>query len=121
MSIVSLVIAPTLAKIHHDKIVYNRQHKMENLMLMNGDSTRMFSKDAIQTNTVDVDNTNDNGNAMNNADVKSLLGGLKNDGIITSKDYTVEIRNGRLFIDGLEQSNEVNNKYKKYFEGKIFL
>lgn len=116
MSIVSLVIAPTLAKIHHDKIINNRQHKMENLMLMNGDSTRMFSKDAMQTNT--VDNTTDNSNAMNNAEVKSLLGGLKNDGIITTKDYTVEIRNGRLFIDGIEQSNEVNNKYKKYFEGK---
>ena len=37
MSIVSLVIAPTLAKIHHDKIVSNRHHKMENLMMMNAD------------------------------------------------------------------------------------
>jgi len=34
MSIVSLVIAPTLAKIHHDKIQTNRKAKMENLIRM---------------------------------------------------------------------------------------
>ena len=125
MSIVSLVIAPTLAIIHHDKIVNNRQHKMENLMLMNarltdsvgqGDSAMEIKKERIQTNT--VENTNDNGNAMNNSDVKALLGGLKNDGIITSENYTVEIKNNRLFVDGVEQSDAVNDKYKKYFEGK---
>jgi K(+)-stimulated pyrophosphate-energized sodium pump len=32
MSIVSLVIAPTLAKIHHDKIEANRKAKLENLL-----------------------------------------------------------------------------------------
>src|SRR6186997_1018096 len=37
MSIVSLVIAPTLAKIHHDKIQNNRMEKMQSLMMM--DST----------------------------------------------------------------------------------
>ena len=125
MSIVSLVIAPTLAIIHHDKIVNNRQHKMENLMLMNarltnsvgqGDSAMEIKKERIQTNT--VENTNDNGNAMNNSDVKALLGGLKNDGIITSEDYIVVIKNNRLFVDGVEQSDAVNDKYKKYFEGK---
>ena len=125
MSIVSLVIAPTLAIIHHDKIVNNRQHKMENLMLMNarltdsvgqGDSAMEIKKERIQTNT--VENTNDNGKAMNNSDVKALLGGLKNDGVIPPGDYTVEIRNGRLIINGVEQPDAVNDKYKKYFEGK---
>src|SRR4029079_4139369 len=38
MSIVSLVIAPTLAKMHHDKILLNRQHKMETLMLMDNNA-----------------------------------------------------------------------------------
>ncbi|MGI8584493.1 MAG: hypothetical protein ACR2KX_20070 [Chitinophagaceae bacterium] len=119
MSIVSLVIAPTLAKIHHDKIINNRQHKMENLMLMNGDSThntRGIQKERIQTNN-DV-NTNNNSNIMSNADIKALLGGLKNEGIIVSGDYTVEIINGRLFVDGNEQDDNVQNKYRKYFEGK---
>ena len=34
MSIISLVIAPTLAKIHHNSIEKNRQLKMENLKLL---------------------------------------------------------------------------------------
>ena len=89
---------------------------MENLMLMNGDSAMEIKKERIQTNT--VENTNDNGKAMNNSDVKALLGGLKNDGIIISEDYIVEIRSDRLFVDGVEQSDAVNDKYKKYFEGK---
>ncbi|MEO7768095.1 MAG: sodium/proton-translocating pyrophosphatase [Ferruginibacter sp.] len=35
MSIVSLVIAPTLAVLHHDKIEANRKAQMETLMKMN--------------------------------------------------------------------------------------
>jgi K(+)-stimulated pyrophosphate-energized sodium pump len=34
MSIVSLVIAPTLAKIHHDKISANRNAQLETLIKM---------------------------------------------------------------------------------------
>ena len=34
MSIISLVIAPTLARIHHDRIEKDRQLKMENLQLL---------------------------------------------------------------------------------------
>ncbi len=59
-----------------------------------------------------------NNNAAGNNDVKYLLGGLKNDGLINSANYTVEIKGGRLFIDGVEQPDEVNNKYQKYIAGK---
>jgi hypothetical protein len=60
-----------------------------------------------------------NGNSSgNNNDVKYLLGGLKNDGLITSENYTVEIRGGRLIIDGVAQPEEVNAKYQKYLAGK---
>ena len=37
MSIVSLVIAPTLAKLHHDKIAANRKAQIETMMNMSGD------------------------------------------------------------------------------------
>ncbi len=37
MSIVSLVIAPTLAKLHHDKIISERNDKMEKLKLMSAE------------------------------------------------------------------------------------
>ncbi|MDB5224095.1 MAG: inorganic pyrophosphatase [Chitinophagaceae bacterium] len=114
MSIVSLVIAPTLAKIHHDKIINNRQHRMENLMLMNGDSTRLSNRNNRQTTP--VENTA-NSKSADETDIKNLLGGLKKDGLI-SGDYTVEIRGGWLFINGVEQSEEVTNKYQKLLEGK---
>lgn len=117
MSIVSLVIAPTLAKIHHDKIVLNRQHKMETLMLLNGDSSRIYTPVRRDTTSYDrAANTNPEG--LSQSDVKKLIGGLKNDGLITSGNYEVLIHDNRLYIDGVEQPEEVNQKYKRYIEGK---
>ncbi len=115
MSIVSLVIAPTLAKVHHDKIINNRQHKMENLILLNNNERQITNE---RRDTARVNNSNTVVEAMNKADVKALLTGLKSDAIITTQDYTVEVRSGRLFVDGVEQTDAVNNKYKHYFEGK---
>jgi K(+)-stimulated pyrophosphate-energized sodium pump len=117
MSIVSLVIAPTLAKIHHDKIVLNRQHKMETLMLLNGDSSRIYTPVRRDTTTYDR-TTNTNAAGLSQSDVKKLLSGLKNDGLITSGNYEVLIHDNRLYIDGVEQPEEVNQKYRKYIEGK---
>ncbi len=114
MSIVSLVIAPSLTKIHHDTIVYNRQHKIQNLMLMNGDR-REIRNERVPTDRVEGINKV---NTMKNSDIKAMIGGLKNDGLIIYEDYTVEIIGGRLFIDGELQPDEINNKYRKYFAGK---
>ncbi|HEV8079700.1 MAG TPA: sodium-translocating pyrophosphatase [Chitinophagaceae bacterium] len=114
MSIVSLVIAPSLTKIHHDTIVYNRQHKIQNLMLMNGDR-REIRNERVSTDRVEGINKV---NTMKNSDIKAMIGGLKNDGLIIYEDYTVEIIGGRLFIDGELQPDEINNKYRKYFAGK---
>src|SRR5688572_4192211 len=47
MSIVSLVIAPSLASIHADKILNNRQEKMENLIFMNSNTSRHHTAPAI--------------------------------------------------------------------------
>ena len=112
MSIVSLVIAPTLAKIHHDKIVNNRHNKLVNLMQI--DSMALIN---THNNAILVKKPTRNATPNNN-DIKYLLGGLKNDGLITTENYTVEIRDGRLIIDGIEQNDEVNNKYEKYLAGK---
>jgi len=133
MSIVSLVIAPSLASIHSESILYNRQQRMENLMLLNEggshntrntevDTRNRATEDQRRTNNVtNRNNSNNNtttGNAMSNVEMKSLLGGLKNDGIITSGDYTVEIVNGRLFVNGDEQAEAIQDKYRRYFDGK---
>jgi K(+)-stimulated pyrophosphate-energized sodium pump len=116
MSIVSLVIAPTLAKIHHDKIILNRHRKMETMMLMNDNNARVFSP--VQRGTIPMDATKSNPNGLSQSDVKQLIGGLKNDGIITTSNYEVLILDNRLFVDGVQQPDAVNEKYKKYFDGK---
>jgi hypothetical protein len=64
----------------------------------------------VNTNTINLNN--------NNNDIKEILGGLKNDGIITSVDDVVEIRGERLFVNGVEQPEAVNNKYRSYLKGK---
>jgi hypothetical protein len=95
---------------------------MENLRLV--DSSALINTHSQQNNNpvnTGTNNTNVPGNnntGGNNNDIKYLLGGLKNDGIITSNDYTVEIRGGRLIVDGKEQPDEVNAKYQKYLNGK---
>ena len=104
MSIVSLVIAPSLASIHHDKIMNNRQDRLENLMYMNADTLR-------HTNTLPRPD-------KNSSDIKAILGGLKQDKYITSVNDVVEIRGERLFVNGNALPEEVNNMYRNYLQGK---
>ncbi len=47
MSIVSLVIAPTLAKLHHDKIKANRDLKMQNLQNLNNKENAFLKNNTI--------------------------------------------------------------------------
>ena len=52
MSIVSLVIAPTLAKLHHDKIVANRKAQIETMTQMSKDNTINEDKNDNKTHTI---------------------------------------------------------------------
>ena len=117
MSIVSLVIAPTLAKIHHDKIERNRKEKMESLILMDNNALHQ------NTNTL----TNDlSGNSDTNViaeeedpEIRRLVRELSVDGLITNtSDYSVSVISGRLYINGVKQNSDVNNKYKRLFRNK---
>jgi len=48
---------------------------------------------------------------------KQLLDGLEKDGLINAKkDYSIEYKNGELFINGQKQPQDVLNKYKGYFK-----
>ncbi len=114
MSIVSLVIAPTLAKIHHDKIINNRNDKMHNLVLMNGDSsyeTRTAGTAVLPAKPAPVGNWTDK-------DISNLEQVLINDGIIQTDTYTLAVKNNRLFINGVRQVDAINAQYKDYFYNK---
>jgi K(+)-stimulated pyrophosphate-energized sodium pump len=49
MSIVSLVIAPTLAKLHHDKIERNRAEQIKTMMKMSGATATVVEEKIIKT------------------------------------------------------------------------
>ena len=54
-------------------------------------------------------------------ETKELINKLSADGLIDFKNpYSIEIKEGELFINGTKQSKEVNEKYKSYLKDKNF-
>lgn len=53
--------------------------------------------------------------------LKEFTESLEKDGLINrKKGYKIEIRNGEMFINGTQQSKEVNDKYRKYFKDENY-
>ncbi|MEO8413602.1 MAG: sodium-translocating pyrophosphatase [Ginsengibacter sp.] len=115
MSIISLVIAPTLAKIHEGSIQKNRHLKMENLRLMD-QSSGSFQENKQKTWVLENGSTV-NRNTISN-DVTGLLDALEADKLIDKSTYSVATFKNWLYIDGTKQSVQANDKYKKYFDEK---
>jgi K(+)-stimulated pyrophosphate-energized sodium pump len=101
MSIVSLVIAPTLAQLHKadakDKQII--EQKME-VKVLSDDST-------TATLTVTAD-----------ADFKNLVDAIKKDGLAENGNVSLELKDGKFSINGKEQSAETTKKYEAYFNGQ---
>jgi K(+)-stimulated pyrophosphate-energized sodium pump len=116
MSIISLVIAPTLAKIHQTSIEKNRQLKMENLMMLEKTTNGFHPANEQKTWTLEANNAVNRGTIER--DVSKLLNALEADKLIDNSTYSVATYNNWLYIDGTKQSSEVNNKYRKYFDGR---
>jgi len=93
MSIVSLVIAPTLAQVHHTKAADTVSKKIE---------LRIDGKQSTAT----IETAGEN-----------LLNALKQDGLIGTNEVNVEVKDNKLFINGKEQSAETIEKYKDYLNG----
>ena len=98
MSIVSLVIAPTLAQMYgtggHSQTA-TVDIKIENKMEADG------------TKTVKYENP--------------LVAALVADGIVTTESFTVELKNDELSINGAAQPKEVLEKYRSLLNGKTEL
>jgi hypothetical protein len=53
--------------------------------------------------------------------MQAFINALQADGLIDkSKAYKIEVKEGELYINGKKQSNEVSEKYKKYYKQKNF-
>jgi K(+)-stimulated pyrophosphate-energized sodium pump len=102
MSIVSLVIAPTLAQLHKAGPKANQviEQKME---------VRVLNNDSAQVKL--TMNTDGEG-------FKNLVDAVKKDGLASGNDVTLKLQDGTLFINGKEQTEETKKKYEGYFNGQ---
>jgi K(+)-stimulated pyrophosphate-energized sodium pump len=100
MSIVSLVIAPTLAQLHETKaedgsVLGAKEVKKEIVEVT-------VIKDSTGTNTVTL---------QGKPEENKLIEALKADGLIDGKNFSVKVEDGKLTVNG----NEVDaSKYKEY-------
>jgi K(+)-stimulated pyrophosphate-energized sodium pump len=94
MSIVSLVIAPTLAQISNSKGADHTDTKAGKRMEMKVTSSNSYENDAL----------------------KPVIAALQSDRLIDGKNFEIELDNGNLTINGQVQSKEVSNKYLPLFK-----
>jgi K(+)-stimulated pyrophosphate-energized sodium pump len=102
MSIVSLVIAPTLATMH--KAGPKANHAMEQKM-----EVRVLNDDSAQVKL--TMNTNDES-------FSDLVKAIKQDGLATGTNLSLQLKAGKLFINGKEQPEDVQKKYQPFFNGQ---
>ncbi|CAN5537280.1 sodium-translocating pyrophosphatase [soil metagenome] len=100
MSIVSLVIAPTLAQMHSSDTA-GVQKKIEIRYEHTGT--------AADNSKFDVAITGDD-------QMNKLIAELKKDGLIADANIALELKDGKLIINGKEQPAEVLQKYSQYLE-----
>ncbi len=101
MSIVSLVIAPTLATMHPTKGANLTEKKVEVIIKQTGTDS---------TATVTIDGNEDK--------MKGLIEALKKDGLAKGDDIKLAINNGKITINGTDLSAEVASKYAMYIDAK---
>ena len=105
MSIVSLVIAPTLAKMHPTSSATVTKSQTVEMSIISTDT----SANAIDTaNTVTI-----------SADSKTLVQALQEDGLAPKDNVKIEVKNGNISINGKALTPEQNEKYKTYLHTKM--
>ncbi|TAH09521.1 MAG: sodium-translocating pyrophosphatase [Sphingobacteriia bacterium] len=100
MSIVSLVIAPTLATIHKAKSADSKIEKKVEVSFINSgnDSSKMAVSFTASKDGID-----------------QLVEAIKADGLVKDiNNVKVNIKDGKLMINGVEQADDVLKKYGKY-------
>ena len=101
MSIVSLVIAPTLAHLHASN------HKVKHAIEQKID---IRVSDTSHTATITLNASGDS--------LKDLAEAIKKDGLATGDNLLLEFKNGKFSINGKLQDPETTKKYEKYLAGK---
>jgi len=102
MSIVSLVIAPSLAQIHQKDVAANKVEKKFEVRVID-------KEDAVLNEATTV-------NISKKESIDELLVALKKDGIIEGDNVSVDIVNNKISVNGKLLSDEVAKKYDMYLK-----
>jgi len=107
MSIVSLVIAPTLAVMHHTtaSALVTKEKKIE--MKITTDGKADGSEVKISMDGTDAKD-----------ELKKLVDALKADKMDDHGNLSVELKNGELIINGKKQPSDILKKYEQYLGEK---
>ena len=108
MSIVSLVIAPTLAQIHHTKGSHQTA-MVQKTIEMKVTADKPITKEEINISETSADGKDD---------LQKLAYALKADKMDDHGNLSVELKNGALTINGKKQSEKTLKKYEPLFNGK---
>ncbi|MEN9319433.1 MAG: hypothetical protein RLZZ309_420 [Bacteroidota bacterium] len=103
MSIVSLVIAPTLAQLHPTKTIETKSQTVE-ISVFSSDST---AKLVDSTTTVTF-----------SADSKTLIQALQEDGLATKENVNIQVLDGKISVNGVALTDAQNEKYAAYLKKK---
>lgn len=105
MSIVSLVIAPSLAQVHAGSAPKPYQHKVEQVM-----EVKVTSNDSTGTAKLEI--------AGKDGEFKALIDAIKTEGLAKGENVSVEFKDGKLSINGVEQGEDVVKKFEMYLGDK---
>ena len=105
MSIVSLVIAPSLAQIYDSKGTTEVKSQTVEISVINTDTALSAKIVADTTNTVTI-----------TADTKTLVQALQEDGLAPKDKVNIQIKNGQITVNGQALTEAQNAKYSQYLK-----
>jgi K(+)-stimulated pyrophosphate-energized sodium pump len=104
MSIVSLVIAPSLAQLHPTKVMEEiKSQKVEIAVFKTDSSANMTDSSTTVTFT---------------ADTKTLVQALIEDNLAPKDNVNIQIKDGKITVNGKALTDEQNAKYAAYLKNK---
>jgi K(+)-stimulated pyrophosphate-energized sodium pump len=117
MSIVSLVIAPTLANMYSEKISAERVQKIQTLTNTLSAKTHGAEKEGgLEIKMINKDGTISNNIVKSEKmtqDADILVTALVNDKLIDPRDFKLEIRQMKLIVNDQPQPETVNARYRE--------
>lgn len=114
MSIVSLVIAPTLAHNFQTKISNERHQKIESLK--NLENADLRARENQNKNVWVLTTPPGTDRSVAEKEIKNFIDALEEDNLIKANTFSVAVAKGELYIDGQKQPASVIEKYQPYIQ-----